>query len=162
MAVVNGQDGFTQYNRLNVTETFLVNGSPINQNATELIEVLSDFSVATQAPSGTDTPLQVEFGAASGGGSDPASLDASGNITINEAGNYELVVLLFADRSGSNNYAELWGRILVNGSQVGLSVTIELDTDDMGRSQQFGFLFSGTDALSENDVITVEIVTGKH
>lgn len=55
-------------------------------NTVEIAELITSHSVAAnQQPAALDTPLQIEFGAAIGGPSDPVQLDALGNITFNEA-----------------------------------------------------------------------------
>ena len=43
--------------------------------------VLNGFDTNNQIPFGTDNPLQVTFGSAQFGPSDPVELDALGNIT---------------------------------------------------------------------------------
>jgi len=91
--------------------------------------VLTAFSTATsQEPTGTDTPLQVEFGNAQGTVSDPVMIDNLGNVTFNEAGSYIIRVVLQYGRTGSASQADLHARGLINGVQNGNSVSASVDT----------------------------------
>ena len=93
--------------------------------------ILASSSLATsQQPSGTDTPLQVEFGAAVGSPSDPIEMDALGNITFNEIDNYFIRVAVHFGRTGSSGTSELRLRSLVNGTQIGESIGISISSSN--------------------------------
>lgn len=60
------------------------------------VEVLRASSTVTQAPTAVDTALQLTFGAAQGGASDPVMINAAGLVTFNTAGNYAVRIKLQA------------------------------------------------------------------
>jgi hypothetical protein len=90
--------------------------------------VLFGFSLADQNPAGTDTPLQIEFGPASGTASDPVTKDALGKLYFNESGDYDIRIVLNCIRttSGTSTIFIMYG--MVNGVVAGLSGGVELDS----------------------------------
>lgn len=94
------------------------------------VEVLRAASTATQAPTAVDTPLQVAFGAAQGGVSDPVTITAAGLVTFNAAGNYAMRVKLQNGRTGATGTSILLSRILLNGTQVGSAAAVRMTSTD--------------------------------
>jgi hypothetical protein len=91
--------------------------------------VLGGFSVASsQQPATQDTPIKVEFGGAQGTVADPVSIDVVGKLTFNEAGSYRIRAILQYGRTGSSSQANLFARALINGAQVGNSVSASVDS----------------------------------
>ena len=94
-------------------------------------ELLQATSVASsQQPSGTDTPLQIEMGAAQGTGADPVMVAVDGTITFNIAGTYRLDVSAHYGRTGGAGASFLMTRQLVNGVPNGNSLAARLDDAD--------------------------------
>lgn len=95
---------------------------PVDQVASMTIERLLDASstASTQLPSGLDTPLQIEFGAAQS--NDYVSLSAGGALTINTTGLYRLKVNAEIGRTGGSGTSHIFLRALLNGAQAGRSV----------------------------------------
>lgn len=99
--------------------------SNLNLGVTQVMTADTFFN---QVPSGLNTPLQVEFGAAQGSGSDPVQLSGSGDITFNQAGLYLFNGYGNFERNGSSGgEAVLAFRSLINGVQVGDTKMVEID-----------------------------------
>ncbi|QDP53383.1 MAG: hypothetical protein Unbinned6805contig1000_45 [Prokaryotic dsDNA virus sp.] len=88
-------------------------------------EVLSSHSLLIQNPSGVDTPLQVEFGAAQI--TPEIDLSSTGLVTIKQAGTYRFAMEARIGRTGGAGVATVFGRILVDGVQVYHSIAADLD-----------------------------------
>lgn len=91
---------------------------------------LSASSTSNQDPSGLDTILQVEFGAAQGTSSDAVQVDASGTITFNQTGLYFVNFHASFQRDTTSNNAYVLLRNLVNDSPNGFVRAIELRDND--------------------------------
>jgi hypothetical protein len=89
--------------------------------------VLSGFSTSNQEPSGLDSALQIEFGAAQNTGSDPVMLAADGTITFNQTGLYLINGFANFERQGSSGGVSVtaW-RALLDGSQIGVTKAVDL------------------------------------
>jgi len=140
---------------------------------TTLETILIADSFADQSPSSTDTPLQIEFGAAQNGSSDPVQISSTGVLTFNE--NYIANISIDAEygRAGSPQVSEIRFRILINGTPVepvlsakitsadiriplvvsteitvveGMTLAFEILRDSSGHNS--GGLFSSTTALA--------------
>lgn len=94
------------------------------------VEVLRAASMAAQAPSAVDTPLQVAFGAAQGAPSDPVSISAAGLVTFNQAGNYAVRVKLQCGRTGASGTSILLSRLVLGGTQLGSAACVKLTQTD--------------------------------
>lgn len=109
------------------------NADPENPVITPNIErVLDGLSVATnQNPTGLGeaNSIQIEFGPAVNTALDPVNLLADGTLQINETGLYRLKISAMYGRSGGAGESELRFRVLVNGTQAGQSIGIEIDND---------------------------------
>ena len=114
--------------------------------------VLQARDTGIQAPVGLGSPLQVTFGPAQFGPSDPVELDSAGQLTINEAGLYFLNVVISASRRSSPGVAFLFARLLLNGSQIN-NAAAELTDGD----QTVPLGFSGMFNLAAADTLTLEI-----
>lgn len=89
------------------------------------IDRLVRASFVNQVPDVLGTPIQVSFGAALVG--THFDLAANGDITCKVSGNYRVVFFLQAGRTGSGGIANIYFRLLINGTQVGDSVLARLD-----------------------------------
>jgi len=126
----------------------------VNLSDAKRITVLSAASFVDQVPSGTDTALQVEFGAAQGSGSDPVEIDASGNVTINQTDQYFVDISIQYGRNNAGSAAWLFFRILIDGTQSGNSIFAKLDNANNDLPVQFSGIFDFT----ATEVITVEFL----
>jgi len=127
---------------------------PVDQVASMTIERLLDASstASTQLPSGLDTPLQIEFGAAQS--NDYVSLSAGGALTINTAGLYRLKVNAEIGRTGGSGTSHIFLRALLNGAQAGRSVAYLVSNADDNKS----FTDEAWLSLPADAVITYEIM----
>ena len=92
-------------------------------------EVLRAYSTAAvQQPSATNTPIQVEFGAAQT--ATELSLSGLGTITCNVSGTYAFRFKLQFGRSGATGVSYLMTRILKNGEQFGVTQSTCLSSSD--------------------------------
>lgn len=144
----------------NITKNYTVGGlsayiSTQIGGSLDVTNVLTASSIADQVPSGLDTALQVEFGAAQGTGSDPVMLDPVGNITFNEAGLYLFHGFANFERKGaSGGTAVVLFRALINGTQAG--VTKNVDMKDVDTSVPYDLTIPIS--ASAGDVLTYEIM----
>ena len=88
-------------------------------------------SAAEQYPTGLGeaNSAQIEFGPAVNTVSDPANLLVDGTLQINVAGLYRLKISTTYGRDGTPGESELRFRALVNGTQTGQSIGVELDNN---------------------------------
>lgn len=111
-----------------------VNWGPAIINASDLTvdRILDGISVsAAQEPTGTDAPMQLEFGPAVNSGSDPVMLSVAGALTFNEAGTYRLKISFSYGRTGGAGVSELYFRALVDGVQAGQSIHAKVGDADV-------------------------------
>ena len=89
--------------------------------------VLSGFSTSNQEPSGLDSAIQIEFGAAQKTASDPVMLAVDGTITFNQTGLYLINGFGNFERQGSSGGVSVtaW-RALLDGSQIGVTKAVDL------------------------------------
>lgn len=80
--------------------------------------VLEAASLVDQVPSGTDAPLQMTFGAAQFGPSDPVQLSAAGIITFNQSGIYNISFRYLVTRDTTAGIAQVFTRALFNGAPI--------------------------------------------
>lgn len=87
---------------------------------------------ATQNPTGTGegNSVQVEFGPALNGVSDPVQLLADGTLRFNDAGLYRVKITLSYGRTGGTGVSELRFRALLDGTQAGQSIGVKVDDAD--------------------------------
>lgn len=137
------------------TTSWVLPSSLINPTDFTVSDVLSGQSTAgSQLPSTTDTILQVEFGPALNGPSDPATLSSAGAITINDAGLYHIKAKFQFGRSGGAGTALLHLRRLLNGVQDGNTHSFKItDADHIAEFVDEIWVDS-----SASDVITYEII----
>lgn len=91
------------------------------------VEVLRAPSIINQLPTALGTPLQLVLGAAQNSSADPVSINASGLVTFNVAGNYAVRIKLQCGRAGATGVVTLASRIMLNGAQYGSSAAVRLD-----------------------------------
>ena len=121
--------------------------------STQILRAVS--TAADQQPSALDTALQVEFGAAQLGPTDPVQLAADGTLTINEAGSYFVLAVFQFGRTGSAQVSHLYGRVLVNGSQVLNSVHARIEDGDVLIPLQLDIRFV---SIPAGAAVTFEII----
>lgn len=116
--------------------------------------VLNATSTSSQVPTGTDALLQVEFGPAQFGASDPVEISALGAITINQTDQYNLFLVFQYGRVGAAGGSSiLLFRVLVNGVQFGLTRYAQLDNPNQAFPIEFTAPLNGV----EGDIVTFEI-----
>jgi len=133
----------------------VINGIPFGntRQKPEQELVLTGSSFNTQSPVGTNNPLQVEFGAAQFGPSDPVQIDILGKITINQTDQYIVDLIFHVGRAGAGSFAVVLFRLLNNGVQIGDSIAIRLDN----ANTHFPVEISEPLDLTATDTLTVEI-----
>lgn len=117
--------------------------------------LINGFSTAvSQQPSATNTPLQIEFGAAQGTVADPVMLSSNGAITFNQAGQYIINYQSHYGRTGGAGVSQLYTRSLVNGVVVGNSrhATIE------SANQVLPFALRVKINVNAGDVLTLQLI----
>ena len=80
----------------------------------QLEKLLEGKTFTDLNPDGTDNPLQISFGAAQNGPTDPVQLDADGTVTFNDAGVYLIGFTGGFGRSGASGTSELRVRAQFN------------------------------------------------
>ncbi len=153
MAIVNGEPGFTQYPKLNLTEKLTLQGVPILPGGNVPVGVLSAQSTATQNPTALDTPIQIEFGAAQGGPSDPVQIDANGTVTVNQAGGYQIIALFSVTRDTGGGEAYIFIRGTLNGTQTLNSIAGVYDDGD----ETVPLQFVANAQLNQGDTIVFQL-----
>ena len=114
--------------------------------------ILAAPDFTNQLPSAVDTPLQVTFGGAQT--VTELDLDAAGNLTCLVAGWYTFLWNIRFTRTSGTGVAHLLFRVLINGTQVGNSISSNLAS----ASDVIPFSVSAGLDLAVNDVITAEIL----
>ncbi len=116
------------------------------------LETLIAFSLVNQLPTTTDTPIQIEFGAAQGTPSDPTQIDENGVVTINQDGIYGFRYIFSVSRTTSAGEAYIFLRALADGVQVGNPLSVIIADDEMTIPLELtftSFLPAGTTVSSE-------------
>lgn len=93
--------------------------------------LVGQSTAAAQNPTGLDAPMQIEFGAAQFGPSDPVMLSGTGVITFNQPGLYRVTVAGQVGRAGGAGISKLHARGLRNGVQVIPTHTYFIDNADV-------------------------------
>lgn len=114
--------------------------------------VLLSASFVNQLPSGLDTPLQVNFGAATS--NTFIDLDAAGNITFLQAGVYELSIRVTQGRETNPGAAILLARATLNGNQIGNSFHANLPN----QNTSIPLAVTTNLTASVNDVFAVQVM----
>ena len=129
----------------------LINGIFQNVYDAQIYEIthLRAVSPDTQSPTGTDAPMQIEFGAARGGTADIYALAADGSLTVRQEGQYDIEVLVHVQKETDSTAANLLFYFHVNDVQVGDTVLVQLDETAMALPVKFmeHFDFDGGDVL---------------
>lgn len=76
---------------------------------------------------GPSNAIQIEFGVAQFGPTDPVQIDVNGSITFNEGGLYRVKIAAQIGRSGAAGVSEVLLRALINGVQAGRTVAAKLE-----------------------------------
>ena len=114
----------TDVDNNNATKNFTIQDI-LSLGAIPLINVLSAEDVAvSQGPSTTNSLYQIVIGGAQGTVSDPVMLDASGNITFNQAGTYLLIAQGCFGRSNGGAAALVHFGTFIDGVQEGASQSV--------------------------------------
>jgi len=122
------------------------------RNRRQYETILSADSLVSQNPVSLDTPIQVSFGGAQVTG--VVDIDAAGNVSVIESGQYEFSFTFQYGRAGSGGISWLFFRILKNGTQIGTSPFVKLEN----LNADFPAEFNNTLDLVNTDIITVELV----
>ena len=114
----------TDVDNNNATKNFTIQDI-LSLGAVPLTNVLSAEDVAvSQGPSPTNSLYQIVIGGAQGTVSDPVMLDASGNITFNQAGTYLLIAQGCFGRSNGGAAALVHFGTFIDGVQEGASQSV--------------------------------------
>lgn len=81
-------------------------------------ELVSVSVVASQAPTTTNTPLQITFGNTATSADGKVTINSSGQITFNTTGYYAVDLYVQAGRTTSTGVANLFTRYLYNGAET--------------------------------------------
>lgn len=120
-----------------------------------ITSVLVAQSNVNQEPLGTNTPLQVTFGAAQGTPSDPVQLLATGEIVFNQGGQYLFNGYANFERQGSSGgIAVVLFRALLNGVQITPTKGVELS----GTGIMLPYELTIPINVNAGDVLTWEIM----
>jgi len=92
-------------------------------------EVMVAESVADQDPTGLDTPLQIEFGAAQITGIIDLAVD--GTLTVQQSGVYLVFTTFYFSRTSSTGQVHFFIRLLKDGVQQGNPLGIVQTDDDI-------------------------------
>lgn len=90
-----------------------------------------------QAPVGTNTAMQVEFGPAQLTSADPVMLAADGTVTVNQAGLYRMEVVLSIGRAGGAGESELFVRPVSSATQIGRTHHYTIDNAKVIHTYEF-------------------------
>lgn len=114
----------TDVDNNNATKNFTIQDI-LSLGGVPLTNVLSAEDVAvSQGPSTTNSLYQLLIGGAQGTASDPVMLDASGNITFNEAGTYLLIAQGCFGRTSGGASALMHFASFLDGVQEGATQSI--------------------------------------
>lgn len=138
----------------NFTGGLKKSGSDVAIGAYEEQILYGSSTAVSQLPSGLGVAMQIEFGAAQLGDSDPVKLDALGNLTINETGKYLIRVKFQHGRAGASGLSILHSRFLVNGSQVGISSVARLES----ANEIFTVESKVVADVTAGDIVTFEMI----
>jgi hypothetical protein len=144
----------TDVNDSNITKNYTIGGilGLISLGATQ---VLNKKSTSSQEPSGTNSPLVVEFGGASGTVNDDVMIDASGYITFNTAGLYLVNGFGAIERVGSSGGVAIFlFRGVLNGVQATEVKCVHIDTTDITTPYEITIPFQA----SAGDVFHFEVM----
>lgn len=107
-------------------ELLEVDDSPTGGTVTVNVEdVLVGDDFTEQLIPDDETPIQVTFGDAQA--TPLVDLDALGNVTFLAEDDYQVRIHFAFGRDGGGQAQVLWGRVLLNGVQLGVSVVSEID-----------------------------------
>lgn len=144
----------TDVNDLNITKNYTI-GSILGLISIGATQVLNGKSTLSQEPSGTDNPLVVKFGPASGTVNDDVMIDASGYITFNKAGLYLVNGFGAIERTGSSGGVAIFlFRGVLNGVQATEVKCVHIDTTDVTIPYEITIPFQA----SAGDVFHFEIM----
>ena len=129
-----------------------IDGEPYGNAQEQVVLQGSDFT--DQVPAGTDTPLQITFGAAQGSASDPVMLSAAGALTINKKKKYLIDIRLQYSRDNAGAAAWLFFRVLKNGVQFNDPVFAKIDN----ANNDIPIQFSSRVDTAAGDVLTFEVM----
>lgn len=133
----------TKTNQGNATGNFTLESirDLFGSNTGAEVVLTANSAAASQTPSGTDTPLQLEMGAAQGTTDDDVMIDANGVITFNTAGLYFIQAYgnLIKDTSPTLSIMQI--RQVVNGAQYGATQSVGLLNSDPPVQYRYGFPF---------------------
>lgn len=128
----------------------------ISDSKRETVLLASSFVDQPLLPGGitTDQALQITFGAAQFGPTDPVELSAAGAMTANITDQYYFDATVQFGRTGAGAASQLFFRTLVNGVQEGESVFAKIDNSNTNLSTQMNSILD----LTAGAVVTFEFI----
>lgn len=123
----SGVDGNQEYGKGSVTG---IEFSKVGiENGTVETLLVASSLASNQDPTGLGVvnTIQVEFGAAQFGPTDPVQIDVAGVVTFNESGLYRMKISAQIGRTGAGGVSEVLLRAVLNSVQVGRTVPAKLD-----------------------------------
>lgn len=129
---------------INLTEGAGGGGGPV--------PIIDAASVESQAPSATDTPLQVNYGPPQTGSG--VDLSGDGIITFTEAGTYRVRAVFALGRTTTPGEALLVLRLLLNDVPIRNPITTVLDDGNFTIPQEFTLV----QAFSASDTLKTELI----
>ena len=94
--------------------------------------LLESENFTNQAPTAVDTPIQLKFGAATGGPTDDAQIDANGTITINRKISIELRFFVQVNKDNQEIKSHLKASLFKDGVIVGNTISLMVETENGG------------------------------
>lgn len=140
-------DGTTKYDFVNWSE---IAGKP--SSSAYSVSLYGASSASSQAPTATNTPVQIEFGAAQS--NSDVSLSASGVLTFTTAGFYLIQTNFEFGRTSTTGNIYLFTRALYNGSQLRNSNATVLSAALQTQSASYTYVVNA----SAGDTMSFQIV----
>ena len=139
--------------RVTVLETHL--------DTTHSLVLHAESNVSSQQPLSVDTPLQLTYGTAQLTVSDPVMIDASGNLTFNQAGSYIIGFRIQYGRTGSSGASHMAFRSLVDNVPAGNTAASIIDNANVLLPWSGTYVFNVTNNQAGTDVGFVLVPEGK-
>ena len=146
----------TDVDNMNATKNFTIAQvvSLANANLTAT-QVLNAYSIQDQEPTGLNSALVVEFGAAQGSSSTPVQLDVAGKVIFNEAGLYLINGFGSVWRQGSSGGVAIFGfRGKLNGTVITQPKTFHINSSNVAIPYEITIPFQA----NAGDVFWFEVI----
>lgn len=137
---------------LNTADLITVDNRITSLEDSHTLLLTASSTASIQEPALVDTALQIEFGVAQT--TTDIDIAADGTITFKTAGKYILSPFFQYGRTGGVSSAILFNRLLVNGTQLGVSLGAKIDNSDTLVPWSSSILFTA----NANDILTIEMI----